>query len=140
MREQPDVSERIIAIERAALDRWITFDPDGYLEVCAPEVTYFDPNREERVDGLEELTIILAPIKQFKGAIKDPRYEMIAPKVQHYGDVALLTFNLVNYGRLGDAPEAALARWNATQVYKQIGQQWTIIHSHWSYIKPQRVG
>src|SRR5262249_51576972 len=102
--------DEIIALERAALDRWITFDPDGYLELSAPEVTYFDPYREKRIDGLQELTTILAPIKQFKGAIKEPRYEMIAPRVQRYGEIVLLTFNLTNYGKVNDAPEAVLAR------------------------------
>jgi len=53
-------------------------------------VSYFDPNQEKLVDGLEALRTLLASIKNFKGAIKDPRYEMIDPKVQHHGDVVLL--------------------------------------------------
>jgi ketosteroid isomerase-like protein len=57
---------------------------------------------------------------------------MIDPKVQRHGDVALLTFNLVNYGKLPDAPERVLARWNSTEVYSRIGGTWKIIHSHWS--------
>jgi ketosteroid isomerase-like protein len=91
--------EAIIALERSALDRYITSDPQGYLDVYAPEVTYFDPAQEGRVDGLEAMKALLAPVKNRKGAIKDPRYEMIAPKVQHHGDVAVLTFNIVNYGK-----------------------------------------
>jgi ketosteroid isomerase-like protein len=131
------LSEEIIAIERSALDRWITFDPQGYLDLYAPEVAYFDPNQERRVDGLEAMKALLAPIKNLKGAITDPRYEMIAPKVQHHGDVALLTFNLINYGKPAGQPETVLARWNSTEVYSRIGGQWKIIHSHWSYIKPE---
>jgi hypothetical protein len=50
--------------------------------------------------------------------------------------VALLTFNLVNYGKLPDAPERVLARWNSTEVYSRLGGTWKIIHSHWSYIQP----
>jgi hypothetical protein len=56
-----DLHEEIIALERSALDRWITFDPQGYLDLSAPEVTYFDPMRDKRVDGLEA-----EPIKQFR--------------------------------------------------------------------------
>jgi hypothetical protein len=48
-----DLHREIIALERSALDRWITLDPQGYLELSAPEVTYFDPMRDKRVDGLE---------------------------------------------------------------------------------------
>jgi len=48
----------------------------------------------------------------------------------------LLTFSLVNYGKVGDRPERALTRWNATEVYKSIDGRWRIIHSHWSYVQP----
>jgi hypothetical protein len=30
----------------------------------------------------------------------DPRYDRIDPKVQRHGEVALLTFDLVSYGKL----------------------------------------
>jgi hypothetical protein len=45
------LSQEIIALERSALDRYVAFDPEGYLSISAPEVTYFDPMREKRVDG-----------------------------------------------------------------------------------------
>ena len=64
------------------------------------------------------------------------RYEIIDPKVQR-GDVAVLTFNLVNYGKLGAGEESVVARWNSTEVNSRIEGKWRIIHSHWSYIKPQ---
>jgi len=43
--------ETIIALERSALDRWGKDDPQGFLETYAPDVTYFDPGSERRVDG-----------------------------------------------------------------------------------------
>ena len=130
------LSEEIIALERSALDRWITFDPHGYLDLSAPEVTYFDPLRDKRVDGSETLKALLEPIKQFKGSITEPRYEMIDPKVQQYGDVALLTYNLTNYGSVSGRPEAVLARWNSSELYARFGGKWQLVHSHWSYTKP----
>jgi hypothetical protein len=33
----------LLTIERAALERWIRLDPDGYLALYAADVTYFDP-------------------------------------------------------------------------------------------------
>ncbi len=131
------LSEEIIALERSALDRWVRFDPQCYLDLYASDVTYFDPNQEKRTDGLEAMQALLAPIKSFEGAIEDARYEMIAPKIQKHGDSVLLTFNLVNYGRVGDRPESVLARWNATEVYSRADGRWRIIHSHWSYVKPE---
>jgi ketosteroid isomerase-like protein len=129
--------EELVALERSALDRWIRLDPQGYLDLDAPEVTYFDPFTETRIDGLEAMRARLAPMKSMKPPFTDPRYEMIHPKVQRHGEVALLTFNLVNYGRLPDGAERVLARWNATEIYSRIGGAWKIIHSHWSFIQPE---
>ena len=129
-------SEKIIALERSALDRWIVMNPDGYLELAAPEVTYFDPYQERRVDGLEALTTLLAPIKGMQLPFTEPRYEMIAPKVQQYGDVALLTFNLINYARMRGQEESVLSRWNSSEIYRRVDGRWKLVHSHWSYVKP----
>lgn len=131
------LSAEIIALERSALDRWITGDPQGYLNLYAPEMTYFDPALEKRVDGLEALKTLFAPLKETRSQIKEPRYEMIGPKVQRHGDVVLLTFNTINYGKLPNQPETVLGRWNATEVYSRIGGQWKIIHAHFSFTKPE---
>jgi ketosteroid isomerase-like protein len=133
-----DVGELIIALERAALDRWITADPDGYLNRYASDATYFDPFGEKRIDGLEELRARMAPMRGITLPFVEPRYDMIDPAVQVDGDVAVLTFNLVNYGKLaGSADETVLARWNATEVYRATGDTWRIIHTHWSFTQPQ---
>jgi len=58
------------------------------------------------------MQVRLARMKTMKPPFTDPRCDMIDPKVQRHGDVAFLTFNLVNYGKLAGAPERVLARWN----------------------------
>jgi len=125
--------ENIIALERGALDRWGNGDPKGYLELYAPEVTYFDPSREKRVDGLETMTQLLNPIT---GKVKIDRTEMLNPKVQHYGDIATLSYNLVNYIKQPDGTERVLNKWNNTEVFRKIDGAWKIIHSHWSFTTP----
>lgn len=127
----------IIAMERAALDRWIKLDPDGYLDAYAPDVTYFDPTTDTRVNGQQAMRARLAPMKNVKSPFTNVRYELIEPRVQRHGDVAILTFNAFNYGTIADRPEAPLSRWNATEVYSRVDGQWRIIHSHWSYVKPE---
>ncbi|MBI2817959.1 MAG: DUF4440 domain-containing protein [Acidobacteria bacterium] len=129
--------KELVTLERSALDRWVKLDPEGYLSLMAPDVTYFDPTTETRIDGLQAMQKRLEPIKNLTLPFKDPRYEMIDPKVQRYGDVALLTFNLTNYGKVQDGSEVVLARWNSTEVYSRIDGKWKITHSHWSYIKPE---
>ena len=136
-----DVAEHIISLERAALDRWITADPDGYLSLYARDATYFDPFREKRVDGLDELNARMAAMRGMTLPFTEPRYEMINPVVHVDGNVAVLTFNLVNYGKpSGSAEETILARWNATEVYRAIDGAWRIIHTHWSFTQPKLAG
>ena len=125
---QPDT---IIALERGALDRWGKGDPQGFFDIMAFDQTYFDPMTDKRIDGQDALKKYIAP---FAGKIKIERVEMIDPKVQRSGDLAVLTFNLVDYGaQLGDGPKTT-ARWNSTEVYQRFNRSWKIIHSHWSYI------
>src|SRR2546423_1688956 len=104
---------KIIALERGALDRWGKGDPQGYVEIMAPEVTYFDPYQERRADGIEAIKALLAPIT---GKIKIDRYELVNPKVQRSGDVAVLTFNLVDQGTPPGATSPITARWNSTEI------------------------
>jgi ketosteroid isomerase-like protein len=124
--------EAIVALERAALDRWGKGDPQGYLETYASEVTYFDPMRDKRVDGLAAMRELLLPIT---GKVKVDRYEMIAPKVQRHGDVAVLSYNLASHGR-GPTGDSVTVHWNSTAVYGRLDGKWKIIHSHWSFTKP----
>jgi hypothetical protein len=48
-----DPTAEIIAMEKAMLARWGTGDTDSFLELAAPEITYFDPSLEKRLDGRE---------------------------------------------------------------------------------------
>lgn len=67
----------------------------------------------------------------------EPRYDMINPVVHVEGRTAVLTFNLVNYGKLsGGDEETVLARWNATEVYRETDGRWRIFHTHWSLTQP----
>jgi ketosteroid isomerase-like protein len=125
--------DTIIAMEKAALDRWGKGDPQGYLQIMDKDLTYFDPFQEKRLDGLEAMKEFIKP---FTGRIKVDRFDMLNPKIQRDGNMALLTFNLLSYVKQQDGTEKIVARWNSSEVYRKIDGQWKIIHSHWSYIKP----
>jgi ketosteroid isomerase-like protein len=129
-----ELTEQIINVERAALDRWGKGDPAGYLEIMAPELTYFDPFTEQRVDGDRAMRDYLAPVT---GQIHIDHYEMINPKVQHYGDVAILTFNLEDMVKEPGSDKTVTLCWNSTEVYRRNEGTWKIVHSHWSYTKPE---
>jgi ketosteroid isomerase-like protein len=134
---QDDVAAHIIALEKAALDRWNAADPQGYLDLYTPEMTYFDPSQDARLDGIEAMKTYYAPLFGAQYPFTKPRYEMLNPLVQHYGEVAVLSFNLVNYATFEGQGEAVIARWNSTEVYRLVEGRWMICHSHWSYIKSE---
>ena len=128
----PAPAEIVIALERAALDRWGRGDPAGFLQTYAPEITYFDVGTEHRLDGLAAMADYYRPLR---GRINIPRYEMISPRVQRHGDVAVLTYNLRSEAVQPDGRQTTV-RWNSTSVYARIGGEWKVIHSHWSLTAP----
>lgn len=119
-----EVARTIIAMETAALDRWCRGDPSGFLEISAPDVVYFDPILEGRLDGHAALA---AYYEGLRGKGPASRFELVNPLVQRDGPVAVLTFNFVSYGGSGGA-----RRWNCTEVYRRSGSRWEIIQTHWS--------
>jgi ketosteroid isomerase-like protein len=128
--KRADVADEIIALERAALDRWGNGDPSGFLEISAPDVTYFDPFLDRRIDGLEALTRYYDGIR---GKVRVVRYELLNPTVVHAGDMAVLSFNYVSSG--GNENDF---RWNCTEVYRREAAGWRIIQTHWSFTKGRR--
>lgn len=122
------IADEIIASEKKALLRWCDGDPSGYLEIYASDIVYFDPLLERRMDGLAALTQYYEAVR---GKVKAVRFELINPVVQLVGKAAVLTFNYVSFDVAGNA-----SRWNCTEVYRQDGEVWKIIQSHWSPTKP----
>jgi ketosteroid isomerase-like protein len=116
----------VIAMERAALKRWLSGDPSGFLEISAPDVVYFDPMIERRLDGLEALTAYYEPLR---GKIFASRFELLNPLVQLIGDAAVLTFNFVSYA----GSEGRVMFWNCTEVYRRTHGTWRIVQTHWSH-------
>ena len=125
--------EQIVALERAALDRWGAGDPGGFLEGYAADVTYFDPVTPARIDGHAAMADYYRP---WFGKIRVDRYEILHPTLVATDDLAVLTYNLVNFLRTDDGGERVLNRWNSTTVYQRREGAWTIAHSHWSFTQP----
>lgn len=125
---EQEVAATLIAMERAALDRWGNGDTSGFVEISVPDVTYFDPYVERRLDGLEELSTHYEPLAS---VIVNDGYEMIEPRVQKFGDIAVLTYNYIAYEKDGSR-----LKQNCTEVYRNDGDQWQIVHTHLSPTKP----
>ena len=125
-------ADQILTLERNALDRWGNGDPGGFLGVYASDISYFDPVTATRIDGHAAMEDYYRP---WAGKIDIPRYEMLDPQVTVDGNMALLTYNLVNYVRDSNGLELVGSRWNSTTVYQRRGDTWNAIHSHWSFTR-----
>lgn len=121
--------QAILARERSALERWSRGDPIGYLEIDADDVTYFDDiGAHHRVDGIDAMREYMSALK---GRIPGHDYELVDPRVQLYGDIGILT---MRYHPA--APDGSpMPPWKATSVYRRTGDDWRIVHAHWSLAK-----
>lgn len=124
-------ADQILMLERSALDRWGKGDPGGFLEVYAAGITYFDPVTAMRIDGHQAMVDYYRP---WVGKIQIFRYEMLNPLVVVEGNMALLTYNLVNYFLDAEGVESVGSCWNSTTVYHR-GGTWKAIHSHWPFTR-----
>lgn len=127
-------ASHIIELERRALDRWGQGDPAGFLDLYGSDVTYFDPLTASRIEGRQAMADYYQP---WVGKIQIPRYEMLNPQVVVEGNMALLTYNLVNYITDAHGVEAIGSHWNSTTVFRRTLDVWQSIHSHWSFTRHQ---
>lgn len=128
--EENDWKTHILDLERWALDRWGEGNPDGFLAISDPEVTYFDPSLERRLDGLDALHAYYEPAR---GKVKTDRYEMLDPRVDLFWDAAVLSYNLVT------VTGGKESRWNCTEVYRRTPKGWKILQTHWSQTQAIKV-
>jgi ketosteroid isomerase-like protein len=127
-----DVEKTIIDKERQIMDEWGKGHTMVFPSNSSREITYFDPSLGKRLDGIRAFSELC---KSVEGKFTIDKYEMVDPRVQVYGDVAVLTYNLVDYSKKPDGAEQKFF-WNSTEVYHREGSGWRIVHSHWSFTKP----
>lgn len=133
--DKEKISETIIAIELAINERWNRGDIDGALEAYADNVTYFDPLTGTRLDGR---AAVAAYFRQFfEGKLNILRNDFLNPQVivSDAGDMAVATYNLLNYLPDGNGGEKPGAAWNSTQVYSRIDGTWRVVHVNWSFTR-----
>jgi uncharacterized protein (TIGR02246 family) len=121
----------LMALESEAMRRWRTGDPSGYLEIYAPDVTYFDVGSEHRTNGRDAMS---AMYKQLAGQIFYEVMDFVDPRVQVGGELAVLFYRFLSTRLNLDGSVSKRTPWNCTEIYRKIDGEWRIIHNHWSFI------
>lgn len=111
------------------MNGWQRGDPNPQLAISDPEITFIHDVVGKRLQGLPALKELYA---SYGGAPLFESYEILSPKVQAAGDVAVLTY------QLAQSAGSATRYWNATQVYWRKPEGWRIIHTHWSAAKERQ--
>jgi ketosteroid isomerase-like protein len=135
-REYGGILGELMALESAAMERWRKGDPWGFIEISAPEVTYFDTGTPHRLDGRE---VLRAEYAQREGKIHYDVMEFIDPRVQVCGDAAVLLYRFFSTVLQPDGSIASRMPWNCTEVFAKQAGAWQIVHTHWSLIKGKRI-
>lgn len=126
----------LMALESAAMVRWRMGDPWGFTDISAPGVTYFDPGTPSRINGLEALLIEYG---QREGMIYYDVMDFIEPQVRVRGDLAILFYQYLSTWVKPDGAITQRTPWNCSEVYQRIHGVWRIIHTHWSFIRGERL-
>jgi hypothetical protein len=126
------MSETILSLEKAAMERWRNGDPFGFVELSAEDISYVDPGLTKPIMGLDEYK---GYMKQVEGKVHYQKSEFIDPQVVMVGDAAVLSYNYCSTQLNPEGKIESQTPWNATEVYFKRKRAWKIVHTHWSFIK-----
>jgi ketosteroid isomerase-like protein len=133
--EYEGVLGELMILESAAMKRWRTGDPWGFIELSVPEITYFDTGTMQRINGKNALT---AEYKQREGKIFYDVMDFVDPGVAVMGDLAVLVYRFLSTTLKGDGSISHRTPWNCTEVFVRMQGGWKITHTHWSLIRGER--
>lgn len=126
------IMDKILKIEDSAMEEWRKGNPMKWIEISGDDVIYIDPGLNAPIVGKAAYLQYLEPLK---GKIFYDASEYVKPNVALYGKTAVLTYNYHSLKKKPDNQFERTSFWNTTEVYRLIGDEWKIIHTHWSYIQ-----
>ena len=123
---QQAIAAAIIAREKASIEAWQRKDKAFFADYLADDSTYFssmNPYLET-----DPKTNFLPKFEQYVELFKFHEFQMYNPRVQVYGDTAVLTYNSSASVSMGGQVMQYTAK--ATSVYVKQGNTWRVVHSH----------
>jgi len=128
------VEEDVIALTKAQWAADMAKDAEEGSSILADDYTEFNPEFPTRIDGKALASRLNEATSQASGKVVAA--EMANPKVQVYGDVAVLTYNYFGITLTGDGEtETVLAK--STRVYVKAQGTWKLVHANFAPVGPQ---
>lgn len=128
--DDPKVAAEIMALARAQWAGEIAGKSAAeQMATTADDYTEFNADYPARIDG-KALNTRMWEAFMSDGS-KPLVADMVNPKVQVYGDTAILTYNFVGVGRDKDGKVAANAA-KSTRVYSKIDGRWMLVHANFA--------
>jgi ketosteroid isomerase-like protein len=121
-----DVTQEIVARERASFVAWQKKDRAFMEEYLADDATYFGPLSPYRYT--EPKVNFLPRFEKIADAHKILDFSILNPMVQVYGDTAILTYNEEVTSE--DDGKVATYTGKATTVYVREKGKWRAVHGH----------
>lgn len=125
----PAATAEIIGIVKA---QWAAENQKNLAESqknIAEEYTELNADAATRVEG-KALAARFAEALN-KDSVTPVASEMLNPKVQVYGDVAILSYNYLGYGQDKDG-QVKPNRAKSTRVYAKQGGKWMLVHANFA--------
>jgi ketosteroid isomerase-like protein len=122
-------AEEVIAVTKAQWAAEAKKDVAGAMKNVADEYTEFNPDYPTRLDG-KALSMALGEAFA-SGSGTNVAAEMANPKVQVYGDVAILTYNYIGAFESKDG-EVESVKAKSTRVYVKKDGQWMLVHANFA--------
>ena len=117
----------VLDITRRMLDAMYSGDPEVHRAHSAADMSsyewYIAP---QRIDGAEfHLKLIEAGGNGTLGF-----WEMLTPRVQVYGDTAIVSYTLLKTASGTEGQAASFSTMNETRVFVKLGGVWQMVHLH----------
>ena len=125
------VADQVIAVTKAQWAAEMKNDVATAMKNVADDYTEFNPDYPTRLDG-KAMNVRLS--EAFNSGSGDTvAAEMANPKVQVYGDVAILTYNYIGAAKNKDG-EIESVKAKSTRVYVKQGGQWMLVHANFASV------
>ena len=120
------ITALIIAREKAGIEAWQRKDKAFFADYMADDATYFGAMNPYLM--VDPKTNLLPKFEQYAEQYKYLDYQIFNPRVQVYGDTAVLTYTGSFTVSMGGQPMQYTAK--MTAVYVKQGNTWRVVHGH----------